>query len=215
MSAPAFPKGTIIHVTAFYDNTKANKNNPDPNQWVGYGDRTVDEMAHAWMNVFYLSDAEYQDWIAGAAASQECRCGQTTQNTAVSPDVVIDRGAGCIPRTRSFGRSDISADDPTSHGESLPMDRMIVAAPVRRCCLSLGSAVLSAQVQLPSSPPKQFGAQRSHRPSKAGSTIPTARTTFLIGYYSRNTEGGDRHPDRPEQPFRPGPSRPWASRRTS
>jgi hypothetical protein len=63
-SAPAFPKGTIIHVTAFYDNTKGNKNNPDPEQWVGYGDRTVDEMAHAWMNVFYLSDADYQDWIA-------------------------------------------------------------------------------------------------------------------------------------------------------
>jgi hypothetical protein len=62
-AAPAFPKGTIIHVTAFYDNTKANKNNPDPDQWVGYGDRTVDEMAHAWMNVVYLSDAEYQQWV--------------------------------------------------------------------------------------------------------------------------------------------------------
>jgi hypothetical protein len=61
---PAFPKGTIIHVTAFYDNTKNNKNNPDPDQWVGYGDRTVDEMAHAWMNVVYLSDAEYQAWVA-------------------------------------------------------------------------------------------------------------------------------------------------------
>jgi hypothetical protein len=62
-AAPAFPKGTIIHVTAFYDNTVANKNNPDPNQWVGYGDRTVDEMAHAWMNIYYLSDAEYQQWL--------------------------------------------------------------------------------------------------------------------------------------------------------
>jgi len=62
-AAPVFPKGTIIHVTAFYDNTKANKDNPDPDQWVGYGDRTVDEMAHAWMNVVYLSDAEYQERI--------------------------------------------------------------------------------------------------------------------------------------------------------
>ena len=62
--APAFPKGTVIHVIAFYDNTKANKNNPDPNQWVGYGDRTVDEMAHAWMNVVYISDAEYQQFVA-------------------------------------------------------------------------------------------------------------------------------------------------------
>jgi len=62
-AAPAFPKGTIIHVTAYYDNTRNNKDNPDPDQWVGYGDRTVDEMAHAWMNVVYLTDAEYQAWL--------------------------------------------------------------------------------------------------------------------------------------------------------
>ncbi len=73
--APAFPKGTIIHVTAFYDNTKANKNNPDPDQWVGYGDRTVDEMAHAWMNVVYINDAEYQQWLA-----EHKKPATTTQN---------------------------------------------------------------------------------------------------------------------------------------
>jgi len=59
-AAPLLPKGTVIHVTAWYDNTKANKNNPDPDQWVGYGDRTVDEMAHAWMNVVYFNDGEYK-----------------------------------------------------------------------------------------------------------------------------------------------------------
>jgi len=63
-AAPVYPKGTVIHVTAWYDNTKANKNNPDPDQWVGYGDRTVDEMAHAWMNVTYLNDQEYKDLLA-------------------------------------------------------------------------------------------------------------------------------------------------------
>ncbi len=63
-AAPLLPKGTIIHVSAWYDNTKENKNNPDPDQWVGYGDRTVDEMAHAWMNVVYLSDQEYQQMLA-------------------------------------------------------------------------------------------------------------------------------------------------------
>ena len=62
-AAPVLPKGTVIHVSAWYDNTKANKNNPDPEQWVGYGDRTVDEMAHAWMNVVYLSDEEYQQML--------------------------------------------------------------------------------------------------------------------------------------------------------
>lgn len=62
-AAPVFPKGTVIQVSAWYDNTKNNPNNPDPDQWVGYGDRTVDEMAHAWMNVVYLTDAEYKEWL--------------------------------------------------------------------------------------------------------------------------------------------------------
>jgi hypothetical protein len=61
-AAPVFPKGTMIHVTAWYDNTSANRNNPDPDQWVGFGDRTVDEMGHAWMNVTYISDEDYNAW---------------------------------------------------------------------------------------------------------------------------------------------------------
>jgi len=50
-SSGSLPKGTVIHVTAWYDNTRSNPNNPDPDQWVGFGDRTVDEMGHAWMNL--------------------------------------------------------------------------------------------------------------------------------------------------------------------
>jgi len=63
-AAPVLPKGTIIRVTAWHDNTRANPNNPDPDQWVGFGDRTVDEMAHAWMNVTYISDDDYNAWVA-------------------------------------------------------------------------------------------------------------------------------------------------------
>jgi hypothetical protein len=58
--APLLPKGTILRITAWHDNTPAKKSNPDPNVWVGYGDRTVDEMAHAWVNVTYFSDQDYQ-----------------------------------------------------------------------------------------------------------------------------------------------------------
>ena len=76
-AAPVYPKGTIIKVSAYYDNTKANKSNPDPDQWVGWGDRTVDEMAHAWMNVVYLSDEEYKALVekrkAQKAATSEAR----------------------------------------------------------------------------------------------------------------------------------------------
>jgi hypothetical protein len=63
-SAPVFPKGTIIHVKAWHDNTTAKASNPDPNQWVGWGDRTVDEMAHAWVNVTYISDDDYKEYAA-------------------------------------------------------------------------------------------------------------------------------------------------------
>jgi hypothetical protein len=73
-SAPMFPKGTIIKVTAWHDNTTANKNNPDPNVWVGYGDRTVDEMAHAWVNVTYMEDKDYE-------AETEARRQRTQRNT--------------------------------------------------------------------------------------------------------------------------------------
>src|SRR5688572_11261759 len=58
-AAPLLPKGTIIKVKAWHDNTAANKANPDPNVWVGYGGRTVDEMAHAWVNVTYLKEEEF------------------------------------------------------------------------------------------------------------------------------------------------------------
>jgi hypothetical protein len=63
-AAPVLPKGTIIHVVALHDNTTRNPSNPDPNQWVGWGDRTVDEMAHAWVNVTYISEEDYQAWLA-------------------------------------------------------------------------------------------------------------------------------------------------------
>jgi hypothetical protein len=58
-AAPLLPKGTVMKITAWHDNTSANPSNPDPNVWVGYGDRTVDEMGHAWVNVTYLTDEEY------------------------------------------------------------------------------------------------------------------------------------------------------------
>jgi hypothetical protein len=63
-AAPVLPRGTTIRVRARHDNTTANPNNPDPNQWVGYGDRTIDEMAHAWVNVTNITDADYAAWLA-------------------------------------------------------------------------------------------------------------------------------------------------------
>ena len=63
-AAPLLPAGTTLVITAWHDNTAENRNNPDHTQWVGWGDRTVDEMAHAWVDVTYLSEDEYESEVA-------------------------------------------------------------------------------------------------------------------------------------------------------
>lgn len=63
-AAPLVPKGTMIITRAWHDNTANNPYNPDPNQWVGWGDRTVDEMAHNWVDVTYLGQEEYERMVA-------------------------------------------------------------------------------------------------------------------------------------------------------
>ncbi len=62
--APLMPKGTVLVFTAWHDNTANNPSNPDPAQWVGWGDRTVDEMAHAWVDVTYLEQEEFDKLVA-------------------------------------------------------------------------------------------------------------------------------------------------------
>jgi hypothetical protein len=50
----------VLQITAWHDNTAANKNNPDPRQWVSAGGRTIDEMAHANTQIIYISEEDYR-----------------------------------------------------------------------------------------------------------------------------------------------------------
>ena len=59
--APLLPPGTLVRVSAWHDNTAANRFNPDPNQWVGWGQRSYDEMYHA--HVWYI-ELEQEDYDA-------------------------------------------------------------------------------------------------------------------------------------------------------
>ena len=63
-AAPLVPKGAVLVITGYYDNTAGNKQNPDPNQWVGIGSRTADEMSHAWIAVTHLDEKGYQKLVA-------------------------------------------------------------------------------------------------------------------------------------------------------
>ena len=64
---PLLPKGTVLMLRSKFDNTAANRINPDPDQWVVFGARGVDEMSHAWIGITYLDDAEYEDMAAARA----------------------------------------------------------------------------------------------------------------------------------------------------
>ena len=56
---PLIPKGTILHVINYHDNSVANRWNPDPKNWVGFGQRTVDDMAISMGEGMKLSDEEF------------------------------------------------------------------------------------------------------------------------------------------------------------
>ncbi|MBM3777496.1 MAG: cytochrome c [Acidimicrobiia bacterium] len=60
---PLLPKGTMLHVITWHDNSKLNKWNPDPQNWAGYGQRTSDDMAFAWLLWYTLSDDEFNQAV--------------------------------------------------------------------------------------------------------------------------------------------------------
>ncbi len=63
-SAPLLPKGTILHIIGFMDNSPSNKNVPDPRNWQGSGNRSVANMFIDLGQGVALSDAEFQQEMA-------------------------------------------------------------------------------------------------------------------------------------------------------
>ena len=61
---PLIPAGATLIMRAWYDNTADNPMNPDPDQWVGAGQRTTDEMSHAWIAVSHLDEQAYENLLA-------------------------------------------------------------------------------------------------------------------------------------------------------
>ncbi len=61
---PLIPAGATMIITAWYDNTENNPMNPDPDQWAGAGQRTTDEMSHAWIAVTHLDEEGYEEMLA-------------------------------------------------------------------------------------------------------------------------------------------------------
>jgi hypothetical protein len=70
-SAPLLPKGTVLKFDAWYDNTADNPSNPNPDDFVTWGDRAADEMGHAWVGVTDLTQGQYDQQVAERAAQKQ------------------------------------------------------------------------------------------------------------------------------------------------
>ncbi len=61
---PLLPKETILHTITWHDNSRANRWNPDPRNWAGFGQRSSDDMSFTWTSWFELSDEEFEAAVA-------------------------------------------------------------------------------------------------------------------------------------------------------
>ncbi len=62
--APLLPKGTVLHIMGFMDNSPSNKNVPDPRNWQGSGNRSVANMFLDLGQGVALSDEQFQAEMA-------------------------------------------------------------------------------------------------------------------------------------------------------
>ncbi len=74
--APLLPKGTLLHVIAYFDTTPSNRNVIDPRNWGGLGHRSIDNMAILIAPTLVLTDQEFQEEIANRRARLHLAKGQ-------------------------------------------------------------------------------------------------------------------------------------------
>lgn len=68
---PLVPAGTILHNIQWHDNSTSNPRALDPKNWVGDGQRTIDEMGFFWIGWVELTENEYKQQLAERKAAQQ------------------------------------------------------------------------------------------------------------------------------------------------
>jgi hypothetical protein len=74
---PLLPAGTMLHLISIHDNTSSNRKNPDPTIWVGWGQRSIDDMAAAHVNTEFMTEEDFAQAVAERKAQQQ-RLSQST-----------------------------------------------------------------------------------------------------------------------------------------
>lgn len=107
------------------------KNNPDPKNWVGNGNRTIDEMGFSWINYYNLTDREYKQILEARKAAQQKK---VTTVASAQPPVRDTRVAPPPARRR--------APQVASRGESMPLPTNVPLFTPRRPPPGLSVAVI-------------------------------------------------------------------------
>jgi hypothetical protein len=72
-AAPLLPKGTILHIIGYMDNTPANRNVADPRNWSGSGNRSIANMFIDLGNRVSLTDEQFRQEMAERVATNPGR----------------------------------------------------------------------------------------------------------------------------------------------
>jgi hypothetical protein len=76
---PLLPQGTLLKVTAWYDNTAKNPRVVDPRNWKGYGNRSIDDMFLLLSRFVPMTDEQFKEALAERQAKQHRASNVTAQ----------------------------------------------------------------------------------------------------------------------------------------
>jgi hypothetical protein len=66
--APLLPAGTIVHIIGWYDNSAGNPRNPEPRNWKGFGNRSIEDMMFNLGKYISLTEEEFKAELAARKA---------------------------------------------------------------------------------------------------------------------------------------------------
>lgn len=63
-AAPLLPRGTILHIMGWYNNSRSNPNNVEPRNWKTWGNRSIDDMFVFLPKITVLTDEQFEREVA-------------------------------------------------------------------------------------------------------------------------------------------------------
>ncbi|HUR33160.1 MAG TPA: hypothetical protein VM032_05150 [Vicinamibacterales bacterium] len=66
---PLLPKGTILHIVGYMNNSPSNKNVPDPRNWQGSGNRSIANMFIDLGNRVFMTEEQFQEEMRARVAA--------------------------------------------------------------------------------------------------------------------------------------------------